>query len=30
MLQLMFGGDGEFAVRPLDGLSSYFGKPQSF
>src|SRR6478672_8108084 len=29
-LQLMFGGDGEFTLRPLGGLSSHFGKPQSF
>ena len=29
-LQLMFGGDDEFTLRPLGGLSSHFGKPQSF
>ena len=30
ILQLMFGGDDEFTLRPLGGLSSHFGKPQSF
>ena len=30
MLQLMFGGEDEFTLRPLCGLSSHFGKPQSF
>jgi len=29
-LQLMFGGDDKFTLRPLGGLSSHFGKPQSF
>ena len=30
ILQLMFGSDDEFTLRPLGGLSSHFGKPQSF
>ena len=30
ILQLMFGGDDKFTLRPLGGLSSHFGKPQSF
>jgi hypothetical protein len=30
MLQLTFGGDDEFTLRPLCGFSSHFGKPQSF
>jgi hypothetical protein len=25
----MFGGNDEFTLRPLGGLSSHFGKPQS-
>ena len=27
ILQLMFGGDDKFTLRPLGGLSSHFGKP---
>src|SRR5215471_6223125 len=30
LFQLMFGGDDELTLRPLGGLSSDFGKPQSF
>ena len=30
ILQLMFCSDDEFTLRPLGGLSSHFGKPQSF
>ena len=30
VLQLVFGGDDEFTLRALGGLSSHFGKPQSF
>jgi hypothetical protein len=29
ILQLTFGGDGEFRLCPLGGLRSHFGKPQS-
>lgn len=30
ILQLTFGGDGEFTLRPLRGFRSHFGQPQSF
>src|SRR5215468_2747053 len=30
ILQLTFGSNCQFAVRPLGGISSHFGKPQSF
>lgn len=30
ILQLTFGGDGEFTLCPLGGLRSLFGQPQSF
>ncbi len=30
ILQLTFGGDGEFTLCPLGGLRSRFGQPQSF
>jgi hypothetical protein len=30
ILQLTFGGDDEFLLRPLSGLRSHFGKPQPF
>jgi hypothetical protein len=30
LFQLMFGSDDELTLRPLGGLCSHFGKPQSF